>query len=44
LSQAETEDNLARLAVWHTMLRQALVQGDLEPYLALVRSAAPGGH
>lgn len=44
LSQAETEDNLARLAVWRTMLRQALVQGDLEPYLALVRSAAPGGH
>jgi outer membrane protein len=44
LSQAETEDNLARLAVWQTMLRQALVQGDLEPYLALVRSAAPGGH
>lgn len=42
LLQAETEDNLARLSVWRAMLGQALAQGDLEPYLALVRNASGG--
>jgi len=43
LLQAEIEDDLARLAVWHAMLGQALAQGDLEPFLELVRNAASGG-
>jgi len=43
LLQAEIEDDLARLAVWHAMLGQALAQGDLEPFLGLVRNAASGG-
>jgi len=43
LLQAEIEDNLARIAVWHAMLGQALAQGDLEPFLGLVRNAASGG-
>lgn len=39
LLQAETEDNLARLTVWRAILGQALAQGNLEPFLALVRTA-----
>ncbi len=42
LLQAETEDNLARLTVWRAMLGQALAQGNLEPFLTLVRTAAGG--
>ena len=42
LLQAEIEDNLARLTVWRAMLGRALSQGNLEPFLALVRSAAGG--
>jgi outer membrane protein len=42
LLQAETEDNLSRLGVWHAMLGQALAQGDLEPFLAAVRAASGG--
>jgi outer membrane protein len=42
LLQAETEDNLARLGVWRAMLGQALAQGDLEPFLASVRTAEGG--
>jgi outer membrane protein len=44
LLQAEIEDNLARLTVWRTMLGQALAQGDLQPFLDLVRKAPGGGH
>ena len=43
LLQAETEDNLARLTVWRAMLGQALAQGDLQPFLDLVRKAPGGG-
>lgn len=42
LLQAETEDNLARLGVWRALLGEALAQGDLEPFLASVRSAGGG--
>ena len=44
LLQAEIEDNLARLTVWRAMLGQALAQGDLQPFLDLVRKAPGGGH
>ena len=44
LLQAEIEDNLARLTVWRATLGQALAQGDLQPFLDLVRKAPGGGH
>jgi outer membrane protein len=44
LFQAEIEDNLARLSIWRAMLGQALAQGDLQPFLDLVRKAPGGGH
>jgi len=44
LLQAEIEDNLARLTVWRAMLGQALAQGDIQPFLDLVRKAPGGGH
>jgi outer membrane protein TolC len=43
LLQAETEDNLARLTVWRSMLGEALAQGDLQPFLELARKRAAGG-
>lgn len=43
LLQAETEDNLARLAVWRSMLGEALAQGDLQSFLELARKSAAGG-
>ena len=42
LLQAETDDNVARLTVWRAMLGQALAEGNVDPFLALVRSAAGG--
>jgi outer membrane protein TolC len=36
---AEMEDALARLALWRTILGQALAQGDLEPFLVSARNA-----
>lgn len=36
---AETEDGLARLTLWRTILGEALAQGDLEPFLVSVRNA-----
>jgi len=43
LLQAETEDNLARLTVWRSMLGEALAEGDLQPFLELARKRAAGG-
>ncbi|HEX6502836.1 MAG TPA: TolC family protein [Terriglobales bacterium] len=43
LLQAEIDDNLARLSVWRAMLGEALVQGDLQPFLELARKRAAGG-
>jgi len=39
LLQAESEDDLARLAVWRALLGEALAQGDLEPFMVSVRNA-----
>jgi outer membrane protein TolC len=44
LLQAEIEDNLARLTVWRAMLGEALAEGDLQPFLNLVRNTPGGGH
>ena len=41
LLQAETEDNLARLTLWQSMLGEALAQGDLQPFLERVQKARP---
>jgi outer membrane protein len=43
LLQAEIEDNLARLSVWRALLGEALVQGDLQPFLDQARKSAAGG-
>src|SRR5262249_9601332 len=37
LAQAETDDAVARLAVWRALLAQAQVRGDLTPFLTQVR-------
>ena len=39
LSQAEVDDAIARLGVWHGLAGVAAAQGDLQPFLDLVRSA-----
>lgn len=44
LVQAETGDALARLAVWRNLAALAAAQGDLEPFLQLLRQKASGGH
>ena len=43
LLQAEIEDNLARLTVWRALLGQAFAQGDLQPFLDLIRKSISGG-
>ncbi len=46
LVQAETDDALARLAVWHNLAVLAAAEGSLDPFLDIVRQAAqhsPGG-
>ena len=43
LAQAQIDDALARLAVWHNLGSLAAAQGDLEPYLRMVQGQ-PGGH
>lgn len=43
LVQAETGDALARLGVWRGLLLVSVAQGDLEPFLQVVRRKAPGG-
>ncbi|HXH49473.1 MAG TPA: TolC family protein [Terriglobia bacterium] len=41
LEQAEIDDALAKLAVWHNLANLAAAEGDLEPFFQLVRT---GGH
>ncbi|MBZ5515529.1 MAG: TolC family protein [Acidobacteriia bacterium] len=43
LAQAETDDALARLAVWHNLGSLAAAQGDLKPFFRLAQGEA-GGH
>lgn len=43
LVRAETDDALARLAVWLDLASLAAAQGDLEPFMQLLRKRAPGG-
>jgi outer membrane protein len=37
LAQAEVQDELARVAVWRALLGAAVAQGDLAPFLAVLR-------
>jgi outer membrane protein TolC len=43
LVQAETDDALARLAVWQNLAAVAASQGDLQPFLQLVHDKTQGG-
>ncbi len=43
LVQAETDDALARLAVWQNLAAVAASQGDLQPFLQFLRDKTQGG-
>ncbi len=43
LVQAEIEDALARVNIWHALLRMAATQGDLQPFLGMLRTKTRGG-
>jgi outer membrane protein TolC len=43
LVQAETDDALARLAVWQNLAALAASQGDLEPFLQFLHNRTQGG-
>ena len=38
LAQAEMDDAVARLNVWHSLFNVSYVQGDLQPFLSVVRA------
>jgi outer membrane protein TolC len=40
LAQAEMEDAIARLNLWHGLFNVAYAQGDLEPFLVVLRANA----
>jgi len=41
LAQAEMDDAVARLNVWHSLFNLACVQGDLQPFLNVLRTPGP---
>jgi hypothetical protein len=41
LAQAEMDDAVARLNVWHGLFNVAFAQGDLQPFLNLLRAPNP---
>jgi len=41
LAQAEMDDAVARLNVWHSLFNVAYAQGDLQPFMDLLRSPGP---
>lgn len=43
LVQAEIADALARLNIWRTLAQLAAAEGDLRPFLSLVRAKSQGG-
>ena len=40
LAQAELQDQLARVGLWHALLAAAVAQGNLDPFLSLVQSSS----
>ena len=43
LVQAETDDALARLAVWQNLASVAAAEGDLQPFLQFLHDKTQGG-
>ena len=41
LAQAEMDDAVARLNVWHSLFHVAYAQGDLQPFLSILRAPKP---
>ncbi len=41
LAQAEMDDAVARLNVWHSLFNVASAQGDLQPFLSVLRGSNP---
>jgi outer membrane protein TolC len=41
LAQAEMDDAVARLNVWHSLFKVACAQGDLHPFLDVLRAPSP---
>jgi Trp operon repressor len=41
LAQAEMDDAVARLNVWHSLFNVASAQGDLQPFLNVLRGSNP---
>jgi len=41
LAQAEMDDAVARLNVWHSLFHVAYAQGDLQPFLSVLRAPNP---
>ena len=41
LAQAEMDDAVARLNVWHSLFHLAYAQGDLQPFLRVLRAPGP---
>lgn len=44
LAQAEIDDSIARLNVWHGLFAVANAQGGLQDFLQVLRGTPPGGH
>jgi len=44
LAQAEMDDSIARLNVWHGLFAVASAQGNLQDFLQLLRGTPPGDH
>ena len=44
LVRVETDDAVARLNAWRTLDALAVAQGDINPFLEIVRSMSKGGH
>lgn len=44
LVQAEIDDGLARLAVWHNLASLAAAEGNLDPFMQMVGTKSSGGH
>ena len=42
LVQAETDDAVAKVSVWRAVLAEAFAQGNLQPFMDAVQSAAEG--
>jgi outer membrane protein len=44
LVRAETEDAVAKLNAWRSLAALAVAQGDMNPFLQIVRTMSKGGH